>query len=110
VLTNKALFAIERNLERPLRLNGLAEACGVSPFHLAHAFGEATGFSVMQYVRGRRLTEAAQSLASATRRIFSILRSMLATDRTKPSRARFALSSTPPRKWFGKTKPSRISS
>jgi AraC family transcriptional regulator len=42
----------------------LAHACGVSQFHLAHAFGEATGLSVMQYVRGRRLTEAAQSLAS----------------------------------------------
>jgi AraC family transcriptional regulator len=64
MLTNKALFAIERNLERPLTLNGLAEACGVSPFHLAHAFGEATGFSVMQYVRARRLSEAARSLAS----------------------------------------------
>ena len=64
MLTNKALFAIERNLERPLTLNAVAEACGVSPFHLAHAFGEATGFSVMQYVRGRRLTEAAQALAA----------------------------------------------
>jgi AraC family transcriptional regulator len=64
MLSNKALFAIERNLERPLTLNGLAGACGVSPFHLAHAFGEATGFSVMQYVRGRRLSEAAQALAS----------------------------------------------
>jgi AraC family transcriptional regulator len=64
MLTNKALWTIERNLERPLTLNALAEACGVSPFHLAHAFGEATGFSVMQYVRGRRLTEAAQALAS----------------------------------------------
>jgi AraC family transcriptional regulator len=64
VLTNKALWAIERNLDGPLTLRELADACGASPFHLAHAFGEATGLSVMQYVRGRRLTEAAQSLAS----------------------------------------------
>jgi AraC family transcriptional regulator len=64
MLTNKALWTIERNLDRSLTLGELADACGVSPFHLAHAFGEATGFSVMQYVRGRRLTEAAQSLAS----------------------------------------------
>jgi AraC family transcriptional regulator len=64
MLTNKALWTIERNLDRSLTLRELADACGVSPFHLAHAFGEATGFSVMQYVRGRRLTAAAQSLAS----------------------------------------------
>jgi AraC family transcriptional regulator len=64
MLTKKALFAIERNLDCPLTLNAVAEACGVSPFHLAHAFGEATGFSVMQYVRARRLTKAAQFLAS----------------------------------------------
>jgi AraC family transcriptional regulator len=64
MLTNKALWTIERHLERLLTLGDLADACGVSQFHLAHAFGEATGLSVMQYVRGRRLTEAAQSLTS----------------------------------------------
>ena len=63
-LTNKALWVIERNLSRSLTLSELAEACGVSRFHLAHAFGESTGLSVMQYVRGRRLTEAAQALAA----------------------------------------------
>jgi len=64
MLTNKALWTIERNLDRSLTLGDLAAACSVSPFHLAHAFGEATGLSVMQYVRGRRLAQAAQSLAS----------------------------------------------
>ena len=64
MLTNKALWTIERHLDQSLTLNDLARACGVSQFHLAHAFGQATGFPVMQYVRGRRLTEAAQSLAS----------------------------------------------
>jgi AraC family transcriptional regulator len=63
-LTAKALWVIERNLGRPLTLLEIAEACGVSRYHLAHAFGASTGLSVMQYVRGRRLAEAAQSLAS----------------------------------------------
>jgi AraC family transcriptional regulator len=63
-LTNKAIWTIERNLRRPLTLSGLAEACGVSRHHLAHAFGAATGMSVMQYVRSRRLSEAAEALAS----------------------------------------------
>ena len=64
MLAEKVLWAIERNLDRPLTLAELADACGVSHFHLAHAFGQATGLSVMQYVRARRLTEAAESLAA----------------------------------------------
>jgi AraC family transcriptional regulator len=63
-LTNKAIWTIERNIERDLTLSEVAEACGVSRYHLAHAFGAATGLSVMQYVRGRRLSEAARALAS----------------------------------------------
>jgi AraC family transcriptional regulator len=64
MLAERVLWAIERNLDRPLTLAELADACGVLRFHLAHAFGQATGFSVMQYVRARRLTEAAESLAA----------------------------------------------
>ena len=63
-LTNKALFIIERNLTSALTLASIAENCEASRFHLAHAFGESTGFSVMDYVRARRLTEAARALAS----------------------------------------------
>jgi AraC family transcriptional regulator len=64
MLAEKVLWAIERNLDRPLTLAEIADACGVSHFHLAHAFGQATGISVMQYVRARRLAEAAESLAA----------------------------------------------
>jgi len=63
-LTNKALWVIERNLERSLTLADLADACGVSRYHLAHAFGAATGIPLMQYIRKRRLTVAAHRLAS----------------------------------------------
>jgi AraC family transcriptional regulator len=71
-LTNKALFAIERNLDRDLSLAEIAEACSVSRFTLAHAFGEATGHSVMDYVRGRRLTEAAYVLAAGASDILTV--------------------------------------
>src|SRR5690242_14900648 len=71
-LTNKALFVIERNLGRDLSLAEIAKACDVSRFHLAHAFGEATGISVMEYLRGRRLTEAAYALASDASDILSV--------------------------------------
>ena len=63
-LTHKALWVIERNLNRPLTLAEIAESCGVSRYHLAHAFGESAGRSVMHYVRGRRLSAAARALAN----------------------------------------------
>lgn len=62
-LTDRALWIIERNLGAPLTLAGLADACAVTRFHLAHAFGDVTGYSVMEYVRLRRLTESAKLLA-----------------------------------------------
>ena len=71
-LTNKALFVIERNLSRDLSLIWIAQNCGVSRFHLAHAFGEATGLPVMEYVRARRLTEAAYALASGASDILNL--------------------------------------
>ncbi|HSZ74107.1 MAG TPA: AraC family transcriptional regulator [Rhizomicrobium sp.] len=71
-LTARALWTIERNFGSDLTLRSIAEACGVSPFHLAHAFGATTGKSVMSYVRGRRLTEAARALADGAPDILSI--------------------------------------
>ena len=71
-LTNRALFIIERNLHHELSLGGIAEACGVSRFHLPHAFGDATGIAVMEYVRRRRLTESAYALASGAQDIMEV--------------------------------------
>ena len=71
-LPDKALWIIERNSTQPLTLDGIAAACGVSRSHLAHAFGTATGMSVMQYVRGRRLTATAHALADGAPNILSI--------------------------------------
>src|ERR687891_2167138 len=68
---DKALWIIERNSTQPLTLDGIAAACGVSRSHLAHAFGTATGLSVMQYVRARRLSAAAQALAGGAPDILS---------------------------------------
>src|SRR5215208_3212231 len=69
---DKALWIIERNSTQPLTLDGIAAACGVSRSHLAHAFGAATGLSVMQYVRARRLSAAARALAAGAPDILSI--------------------------------------
>ena len=59
----KALWFIETRLDSDLTLAEVACCAGVSRYHLLRAFGVATGHSVMRYVRGRRLTEAARRLA-----------------------------------------------
>ena len=71
-LINKALFILERNLTRDLTLEQIARYCDVSRFHLAHAFGEATGLSVIEYRRARRLTEAAYALAAGASDILAV--------------------------------------
>jgi len=71
-VTSKALFIIERNLSADLTLNDISQSCGVSSFHLAHAFGRATGLSVMNYLRSRRLAKSASSLASGASDILNV--------------------------------------
>jgi AraC family transcriptional regulator len=61
-LVDKAAWVIERNLTQDLTLERLAQTCGVSRFHLSHAFGQTVGRPVIQYLRERRLSEAARRL------------------------------------------------
>ncbi len=71
-VTNKALFILERNSGGAVTLDEIANRCQVSCFHLAHAFGEATGWSVIEYLRGRRLSAAAQVLADGADNILQV--------------------------------------
>src|SRR5882672_2923817 len=68
----KALWYIESHLAAPLTLDDVAGVAGVSRFHLVRAFATATGFSVMRYVRARRLSKAAQALAAGAPDILSL--------------------------------------
>jgi AraC family transcriptional regulator len=68
----KAIWFIETHFAGDLSLDEIAKAAGVSRYHLVHAFGFATGQSVMRYVRGRRLTEAARSLAGGAPDILAV--------------------------------------
>ena len=67
-----ALWYIESHLSGEITLDNIAGASGVSRFHLARAFGYATGVPVMRYLRGRRLTEAAKALAGGAPDILSL--------------------------------------
>jgi AraC family transcriptional regulator len=71
-VVDKALWIIERNSSRELSLPAVAAACGVSRSHLANAFGSATGRPVIQYLRARRLTRAAETLAGGAASIFDV--------------------------------------
>ena len=69
---DKALWYIENHFGSPLALDEVATCAGVSRFHLLRAFTAATGLSIMRYVRGRRLTEAARQLAGGAPDILSV--------------------------------------
>jgi AraC family transcriptional regulator len=71
-LVRKALWYIESHFAEEISLEDIAAAGDVSRFHMSRAFGLATGRSVMRYVRGRRLTEAARALASGAPNILSL--------------------------------------
>ena len=68
----KALWFIESHLAEPITLDEISAVAEVSRFHLVRAFGEAIGFSVMRYVRARRLTEAARALAAGAPDILTL--------------------------------------
>ncbi|MEY9879309.1 GyrI-like domain-containing protein [Bradyrhizobium sp. USDA 329] len=68
----RALWYIESHLAEPMTLDEIAAISGVSRFHIVRAFAAATGLPVMRYVRARRLTEAARSLAKGAPDILSL--------------------------------------
>ena len=68
----KAIWFIETHFAENMSLDDIARSAGVSRFYLVRAFGAATGRSVMAYVRGRRLTEAARSLAGGAPDILTV--------------------------------------
>lgn len=62
-LVKRATWVIERNLDQDLTLGQIADACAVSSYHLSHAYAERIGMPIMEYIRGRRLSIAAEKLA-----------------------------------------------
>ena len=71
-LVQKALWYIESHFAAEISLECIAAVADVSRFHMSRAFGLATGQSVMRYVRGRRLTEAARALSLGAPDILSV--------------------------------------
>jgi AraC family transcriptional regulator len=68
----KALWFIESHFASEITLDEIANIAGVSRYHMTRAFGDMTGRSIMRYVRGRRLTEAARALAGGATDILAV--------------------------------------
>src|SRR6478752_10158573 len=68
---SKALWFVESHARGPIGLDDVARACHVSAYHMTRAFAAVTGLSLMRYVRGRRLSEAARRLADGSKDIFT---------------------------------------
>lgn len=72
-LLDRIIWQIETNLvQEDVTLDVLADACAVSRFHMCRAFRQAAGMSIMSYVRGRRLSVAAQAIAKGDNTLLSI--------------------------------------
>jgi AraC family transcriptional regulator len=69
---DKALWFIEANLGSELSLDEIALAAGVSRFVLSRQFAWSTDLSVMRYVRARRLSLAAATLAQGATDILTV--------------------------------------
>ncbi len=68
----KALWYIESHFADDIGLDDVAAVAGVSRYHMSRAFGLVTGHSIMRYLRGRRLTEAARALAAGAPDILAV--------------------------------------
>jgi AraC family transcriptional regulator len=69
---NKALWFVESHSAEPVSLDDVATVAGVSRYHLTRAFHSALGVPLVRYLRGRRLSEAARSLANGAPDILSV--------------------------------------
>jgi AraC family transcriptional regulator len=69
---DKALWYIESHSNAALSLEEIAANANVSKYYLLRAFSAATGLSIMRYLRGRRLSVAAQRLAAGADDILSV--------------------------------------
>lgn len=68
----RALWYIESHHAAPIALADIAAVVGLSPFHLSRLFQASTGTSLVRYLRGRRLSEAARRLASGASDILEV--------------------------------------
>lgn len=68
----KLVDYLELRLEERLSLEEIADVMNYSKFHLNRLFSEAVGCTIYQYIKMRRLTEAAKKLVDTDKTITQI--------------------------------------
>ena len=68
----KAIWYVESHFASPIGLDDIAEVSGLSRFHFSRTFAQTTGLPVSSYLRGRRLSQAAQVLAEGAPNILPL--------------------------------------
>lgn len=63
---------IEQNITQPITLKQLSDIAGYSPYYLARIFKEVTGKAPFDYIRSRRLTEAALILRDENKKVIDV--------------------------------------
>ncbi|MEZ7890507.1 MAG: AraC family transcriptional regulator [Candidatus Wallbacteria bacterium] len=71
-MVNSAIEYIESNLENDINLEKIAEEICFSPYHFHRIFKAMSGDSVIDYLRKRRMTQAAVKLINTQDRIIDI--------------------------------------
>ncbi len=71
-MIQRAIEYIEKNLKGDISLDKIADAAYCSPFHFHRLFKEFVGDTPGNYIRKRRLTEAAKELKTQTKSILEI--------------------------------------
>src|SRR5262245_7049845 len=69
---NQAIDYIENNLTEAVTLEKISAAAGYSPFHFGRLFLALIGETPGEYLRKRRLSEAARELVVSRRKILDI--------------------------------------
>lgn len=69
---DKLIWQIETDLHKNLTLTVLSDRCAISTHHMCRLFQLSTGLSIMSYVRARRLSEAARTIAQCDADILTV--------------------------------------
>ncbi|MHA6531113.1 AraC family transcriptional regulator [Paenibacillus sp. BAC0078] len=72
VLLRQAIDYIEERLQMRLEIEDIAKAALSSKYHFQRMFHALTGFTVTEYIRNRRLTLAAEELASTDIKVIDV--------------------------------------
>lgn len=67
-----ALDYIEQNLTEEITIKDVAEKAYVSEFHFQRIFSVMCGLTVGEYIRNRRLAQAAQELSGGTVKVIDV--------------------------------------